>query len=263
MKNKLVILAWLLCSVVGNAQKKKTVIYINEKHQITSSKAYYNKLKTQLFDNVTIKKEDTILKKLSYTDFFGKLSSTKIKQLQKLYALRYGIDSTKTWLIHYVDTLPDKSKMPKESGILFKNPLTTDSIFITQTALEKGNNSFLYEKYPYHKHLKSYPDYIDTWHKEITNTNYVDTSTTLLHFYAVNKGIPDEDIKKYGYYNDISTLLKKSFNDGTGKNKLIIIYPDGAFYTSTLKEHKKVKKLTQRRIYERKKQKWLKKTLQE
>ena len=69
MKNKLVILAWLLCSVVGNAQKKKTVIYINEKHQTTSSKAYYNKLKTQLFDNVTIKKEDTILKKLSYTDF--------------------------------------------------------------------------------------------------------------------------------------------------------------------------------------------------
>ncbi|CAL2107187.1 conserved hypothetical protein [Tenacibaculum sp. 190524A02b] len=255
LKNRLVFILILVLHTYTYAQKTKT-IYVDENYKEIRKYKFVKKLASFLYEVVTINKQDTVYKKLRYFEYFGKLNNIKIRQLQQLYAKRYSIDSTKTWLIHYLDTLPNKKKMPKASGILFYTPKTKDSLFISDDNQKPQETYF--KNYAKHKHLESYTDYIIKLRKEFRQAKSFDKKNAmLLHFYNYNKGMPINELKSYAYFKDINKVLKKSFNDMLFKYQIILIYPNGEYYVSTAFERKKEhQKLLNKEYYNKRKRKW-------
>lgn len=255
---KRIIILFLILSSYQLLSQSKKVIYVNENYKKISKKEYQKKLKSKLFDIATTVKDTVILKKLRFSEFYGQLEETKRKQIFKLFHKRFHLDTTKVWVIHYIDSVPDKKKMPLKSGLEFidsKGKLT--GIFLTQNEFKNS-----YGKYPYkrHRHRTSYSDYIKGLKTE--NNKYKNSKgIELIHLYKTNKGFPNEELKKHNYYKDKLSFFKKFFTDGLKLYTSVLIYPDGNFYASKFHYHNAnfEKKLAKEKIYNRKKNKWLKK----
>lgn len=252
MKNS--ILFYILFSSVIfkiNSQHKK-IIYVNEAYKITTFLKYKKKLNSKLFDIAIVENDSAIFKKLRYNQYFGKLNKLKKSQLSKLLHKRYKIDSSKVWLIHYIDSIPNIKKMPEESGVEFIDSLgRATGIFLSNKKLKSD-----YKKHPYtgHMHTQSAKDFIKGIKKEKEKIrNHIE----LLHFYNFNKGFPTKKLNELKYYEDQQNLISNLFSDKLKKFPVIILHPNGEFYVAQKNNFKKERRMLKKPYFNKKKKKWL------
>ncbi|KZS39574.1 hypothetical protein AWE51_07930 [Aquimarina aggregata] len=205
-KNIVVAIIILLCTVSTKAQYKKK-IYLDEFNQQIKFEAYRQKSQSKVFDQVTFNNDTVEVKKLRFRTYFGKLNTEKKEQLNKFFLARHGIDSTKVWLIHHVDTLPNPKQMPKTSKI----------VYLDSTKRK-------------HKHVLNLEDYEGIIAKERENLKHK-KDIALLHFYTNDNQYPVQEHSN-NWYKDESTILKRIFSDGFMRYRVIIVYPNGDFFLS-------------------------------
>ena len=233
MKKIFILSVFIFHFFVSHSQEKKTV-YVDENYQIVSRKEFNKKNRSKLFYITNLDLDTAFYKKLRYKEFFGKLDFKKKHQLNKLFQSRFKIDTTKIWVIHYIDSLPNVKEMPKKSGIVF-----LDSIKVK------------------HKHVVSYEDYRKGISKEKKQYNKF-KDVELIHFYEFNKGYPKKDIESDHWYHDNIKMLKRIFTDGMKMYKVIILFPNGDFCLNPY-GYDKVKKILKKKKYYKEKKKWEKK----
>jgi hypothetical protein len=157
MKKYFIISLLTLSVITGYSQKRKT-IYVNENFTEIIFSEYKKGLKSGLFTATEIVNDTAIFLKLRYTEYFGTLSPQKKKQINSLFNKRFKVDTIKTWLIHYIDTLPNKKEMPKVSGVIVYDSLNkVKGIFSSK---KKFRSNFRINSKYKHKHVSSYTDYL-------------------------------------------------------------------------------------------------------
>lgn len=246
MKKTLLILVFILISINGFCQKLR-FFYQDEKGNNISFSSYNNRLNSGLYYATSSGYDTTFIKGMKFKEEYGKLDLIQKKQLNKLYAKRNDIDSTKTWLIHYIDSLPNITNMPKTTGLYLFNE------FESKIAEEIKSRRFYH--FAKDSFLISYKGYVG-YSKKIA-LNYNDykkislqehkkyakfESVELIHFFELNKGYPKEDIKKEKLFQDEYLVLKKIFNKNVDDDyHIIVIYPNGKYYKVYSREIFKVK----------------------
>jgi len=233
----------------------KEIIYVDEKFEKVDFATFSEKLNTQLFLTSLVEMDTIIFKKLRFKEYFGSLGKKK-SQLNKLYHQRYHVDSTKVWLIHYTDSLPKSTDFQREYDITlfdcFNEEVLSSEMYIRGTGRHSKTKSDRSEKIVTH-----YKDYLrrNSWKFKKLNNN---KGSSLLHFYEYNKGYSfKRDHKKW--IEDDNHILKGTFSDGLFLSyKLLVIYPNGDFYTSHyFKSFSDQKKLLKYKPFKKLKKKWL------
>jgi hypothetical protein len=252
MKKYFIISLLTLSVITGYSQKRKT-IYVNENFTEIIFSEYKKGLKSGLFTATEIVNDTAIFLKLRYAEYFGTLSPQKKKQINSLFNKRFKVDTIKTWLIHYIDTLPNKKEMPKVSGVIVYDSLNkVKGIFSSK---KKFRSNFRINSKYKHKHVSSYTDYL----KKIKNERKkVNKKVDFLHIYDFNKGTPSNTLEEYNYYKDNVSVFKRIFSDGVLNYKTIIVYPNGDFYLTHYNNIMKEKKLLRNNFFKRRRKEWLK-----
>lgn len=255
MKNIITPIFYLLMVLNMYSQQTKTV-YVDESYDEITKEKFERLLKSNLYDIAETTKDKKIYKKLRYKEYFGRLSKKNKDQLNKLFSSRYSIDSTKKWLFHYLDSLPNKEKMPKISGVIVYDSLDTKKAFFLSK--KKFNNN--YKKYinSKHRHVMSYDEFQDRIRKE---KKKISKKIAFTHIYNQNNGIPEEFLKEMNYYKDNIPIFRNIFSDGMKNYKTILIFPNGNFYLVNNYNISNVKKLLQSKFYSKRKKNWSKKHL--
>ncbi len=238
------------------------VVYVDESLQTIPEEVYVNKQKMNIFLEAEIVTDTVIYKKLFYNKFFGTLDKNKKSQLNKLLYQRYQMDSSKVWVIHYTDSLPDVTTLPKKDKIVYKPVDSTqeskEAALYFNSINRIRSNSF--SSTDYHEKLNrtkryhhfSYKSWYNSRKKEIKKYSKID-NTLLLHFYDYNAGFPAID-KNVKWHKDPYSIIKSIFSDGVKNYSRIIIHPDGDFFVSycclTFEEEKE---LTNKEFFDKKK----------
>tara|TARA_R110002096_G_scaffold185324_3_gene364091 strand:+ start:3298 stop:4023 length:726 start_codon:yes stop_codon:yes gene_type:complete len=186
-----------------NAQSD--TLYVDENNQDISKTIYLKKSKSGLYDGQRFSTDTIVLEKLRLRNCFGELEPRVKSQLFKLLHSRNHIDTTKTLLIHYGDTL--------------RKP----SYYIKNNKERKYMYSFAHEHYNTHKGFVLAHKICKNRYRKFKKIAQV------LHFYNINNGHP-EQYKGHVWYKDYSSLLKKLFLSGYLHSRVIIIRPNGEFF---------------------------------
>lgn len=125
-------------------------------------------------------------------------------QLFKLLNKRSNIDTTKTLIIHYNDSL----KSPNQYS-------------------EKGETKYMVSFG--HEHLNTYKGFLIGHKNCLRRHNKYKKIANVLHFYITNNGHPSR-YKKLFWYKDYGSIIKKMFSDSYKNFDRIIIHPNGEFY---------------------------------
>jgi len=243
--------------------QEKERVYVDENYQKIDFQKFTKKLQSNLFYVAKVENDTALFKKLRFKQYFGNIGLKKKYQLNKLFYKRYQIDTTKTWLIHYLDSLPDIAKMPVESGVIFLDSMgNQDGKMLSETQYKNslvrksGNAIYLNTQInnKRHMHIISFSDYkkiIPNEKRKYKKVKDVD----LLHFYNYDKGYLKNDINN-NLYKDHNLILKRTFTDGMRMYNTIILFANGDF---CLNPNGKVKKLLKPVKFKKEEKKWIKK----
>ncbi|MDY0779921.1 hypothetical protein [Tenacibaculum sp. IB213877] len=242
MKETILLILLIFLNLTSFSQKKQeSTIYLNENFDKITYKKFKEKLNSHFFARTWAEKEGKKIIKLRYLDYYGKLGSLKKSQLNKLYYQKFKLDTTKVWLIHYIDTLP---KVNPNGSI----KLTKHNKRLKHLVLGRNDPDKTYSVKS--KSLKKAAS------KQKKYYNIKGNHFNFLYFYNIDKGFGKFD--KTLFLKDYNQILKKSFSDGLVTFETIIIHPDGQFYMSWHPLYKKDEiKLTNYKYYEKEKIKWL------
>lgn len=255
MKNIITPIFYLLIVTNTYSQQTKTV-YVDESYDEITKRKFDRLLKSNLYDIAETTRDKKIYTKLRYKEYFGRLSKKNKDQINKLFNSRYNIDSTKKWLFHYIDSLPNKEKMPKISGVIIYDSVETKkSFFISKKVFNKNYRKYMNSK---HRHVMSYDEFQDKIRKE---KKKISKKIVFTHIYNQNNGIPEEFLKEMNYHKDNIPVFRNVFSDGMKNYKTILIFPNGNFYLVNNYNMSKIKKLLQSSFYKKSKKIWLKKHL--
>ncbi|WP_442265606.1 hypothetical protein ACSIGC_15080 [Tenacibaculum sp. ZS6-P6] len=269
---KQIIIVSLFAFISINAQRtthQKKYRYYNADFKEISFLNFKQNEDSELFKTVNYENDSSFIRKLMYKEVFGKLDKRRHHQLKKLYSLRYKIDTTKAWFIHYVDSIPNKEKMPAQSGIAYYNKQKEVIGFVPYGSDSKTPKKD-YSNAAYHAHLSSYNDYVHHIEKEISSFGKEKTSE-LIHFYNKNHGFPKNVLYNLSYFKDDNLILKKSFREAVRNYEVIVIHPDGQFYLSFFGNRNYIsfsgrknitKKLLKKSFFNRKRKQWKRKVKQ-
>jgi hypothetical protein len=202
---------FFLVVVSSYSQVKKKTIYLNENYTEITKREHHKKLKSKIYHSLTYDLDSLVYKKLRLSHFFGKLDKLKKQQLFKLLYVRNSIDTTKTLVFHYKDTLKLKSEFPKNDTVVF---------------LKNGR----------HKHLISYKKFLKQ-HTNCVKKHNQFTNVTVVHYYHINNGHQDV-IGELIWYKDPSGIIKRLFSDTYENFKYFILKPNGTFFIQSVRESK-------------------------
>jgi len=270
--------------------QSKRIYYSDEEYKQINYTEFSKKVDSKLYLMAIFENDTAIFKKLRFKEYFGHLSAQKKTQLNKLFYKRFQIDSSKIWLIHYIDSIPNIKKIPKEvihhfidsinkkenreivldkesiknhDYYYLNTPLYNDSLhgFLTKRIMNKKELfQFLeHSQYVTHRHINNYNNYRTSISKEKKKMKKY-KKIILLHFCSTDlfnsAGKIDEK-----FFIDPNLILKKTFSDGMLMYNNIIIKPNGDFYLNsdfTLPNH-----IFNDREYQSLEKKWLKKVQKE
>lgn len=207
MSKRVLFIAFFLFLFVSYSQNKE-IYYIDEASKSIDFSDYKKRLKSKMFFENIIENDSAIFKKLRFKEFYGKIDATQKTQVNSLFSKLYAIDSTKTWLIHYQDTLPD--------------------IKIEQKRLKTVHLDSMRPR----KGLFNYEDDVKLIEKELAFYGKME-NIILLHFFNTNNGYPIDNEGKEWYY-DYSSILRKFFNVRLEPFYMCVIHPSGDFYVTPL-----------------------------
>lgn len=195
------------------SQKKKESVYLDESYNVITKKQYNKRLNSEIYHSLNYDLDTIKYKKLRLSHFFGKLEGVKKQQLFKLLYLRNGVDTTKTLVFHYNDTLKAKKYFPEKDSVAY---------------FKKGR----------HKHLICYDTFLEQ-HKKCVDKWRKKDNISILHYYCVNKGHPDE-IGEVLWYKDPSNVIKNVFRDDYKNFKFFALKPNGHFFVYSIRDSKKL-----------------------
>ena len=199
----------LFILMISNIYSQQKTVYVGENYDKIPKSKFNELLKSNLYDIAKTTRDSVIYKKIRYKEYFGKLNQSNKSQLNKLFSLRYKIDSTKKWIFHYIDTLPNKEKMPKLSGILVYDSIDTQKTFFLSKKI--FNKNYLKYMNTRHRHVMSYDQYQKKVKKE---KKQISKKITFTHIYNQNNGIPEEFLEEMNYYKDNVPVFRNIFSDG-------------------------------------------------
>ena len=244
----------------GYSQNKDT-LYVDENYKEIGRVEFERKTYSDFFIIATTTNDTAIFKKVRFREYFGNLNSNKKHQLNKLLYKKHKIDSTKIWVIHHTDTIPNKEKFHKNSGIILLDSLGKEyGEVMSITDFNSKHAKRLYKQSlndnRIAKRVRSFEDYnriLTTRKKELKRFK----DAKLLHFYSHNENL---SIEKYqiDWIKDDNLILQKIFTDGIRIYNNVIIYPNGDFYAHSGRAPLwKQKKLLKKRLYKKLKKEWL------
>ena len=117
MKNLLFTAFFLLFGLSQSYSQTKRIIYADENYKQIDFTEYSKKMKSGLYFFARFENDTAVFKKLRFKEFYGSLNTHKKTQLNKLFYQRFQIDSTKIWLIHYIDSVPDIKRITNKSDL--------------------------------------------------------------------------------------------------------------------------------------------------
>ncbi len=196
-------------SILRGFSQGKQLIHVDENYKEISSSEFERRLKSKLFYYTKYTSDTIDYKKLKFREFFGNIGFEKKKQLNDLFKKKYRIDSSKVWVIHYYDSLPDTKKMPKNTLIEIKYASSTPTVRnkMSLEVFKKGLRK-MKERYWRNKKAKLYNFY-----------NYKNE-------YPIAKS-------KVKWYKDENLVLKKMFGQGVDMYATIILLKNGNYYFSS------------------------------
>jgi len=256
MKKTSVILILILLSLKVYSQDKK-IILLDEKYKEIGFDEFNKKAQTDFFYVAIISTDTAVFKKLRFKEIYGKLNSRDKYQLDSLLQKKRNIDTTKVWVIHYKDSLPDVKKMRKKSGIIIIDSTGKEKSKILSWDQYKRNKIGKKGYGRLRKYVTSYKDFKKGFNREkkyLRNQKKIE----LLHFYNINKGYPLDD-DEFNWMKDTNQILRKIFTIGVQMYKTIVLHPDGNFYVITHNDSlDKQKKAISLHSFKKSKKIWLK-----
>ncbi|ULC60526.1 hypothetical protein MBM09_05925 [Flaviramulus sp. BrNp1-15] len=231
--SKLVLIVFFIISINLNAQKD--TIYVDENDDYISKQVFYKKMNSPIYHGLRFDTDTLVLQTIRFKYYFGNLSSPIKSQLFKLLNKRHQIDTSKTLIIHYLDTLRAKSEYSKKNTVVFYDslnrvikPLIKSSQISDGVKFDFTN----YNKVAKHKHIQNYRRFLKL-NKKCTKRYYKynnkhNEKVSVFHFYNVNNGHPNE-FKELRWFKDYASLLKKLFFDENANTNFAIIKPSGEF----------------------------------
>jgi hypothetical protein len=260
MKN---ILLLITLFAINSYSQNKDTIYVDENYKKISLSEFERKTNSDFFVVATTTNDTAIFKKVRFREYFGKLNLKKKHQLNKLLYKKHKIDSSKIWLIHHTDTIPNIELFHKKSGIILLDSLGNEygevmniKDFNSKHAKRLYKQSLNDNRIA--KRVRSFEDYnriLTTRKKELGRFK----DAKLLHFYNYNENY---SLEKYqiNWIKDNNLILENFFTDGNRIYNNVIIYPNGDCYAHSGRAPLwKQKKLLKKRLYNKLKKEWLKK----
>ncbi len=215
MKKILQLLIVLTMLNLSHGQVKDT-LYLDTNYKELSKGDFLKRLRSNLFYIAHVENDSVFYRKLRYRQYFGKLDGLKKHQFNKLFRKRYEIDTTKVWLIHYVDTLYWRYKKPS-----VHRPTFLDSVCYRDLKSIMSDGKF--------KKFVNNSDRRTVKRTERKRKSSKFKNMELIHFYNFNKGYPVKEIEYGRWFEDHNLLVKKTFSDGIRNYKSIILFPNGNF----------------------------------
>ncbi|WOD43249.1 hypothetical protein [Hwangdonia lutea] len=215
-----------------NALSQVRTVYADETGKIISKAVYQKKLKSSIYSGFLYRTDSIVLEKLRLKYYFGRLTPTVKTQFFKFINHRHQIDTTKSLLIRYVDTLRAKSEYPIRNIFIFNNHEIKDySVTYTEYISRKKSSEVYYRRYK----------------KKLVK----------LDFYGHNNGHP-EVYENLRWYKDYGYLIKKIFCQLKNDLTTIIIHPDGEFYIESTETNLPFTDLFRKRNWFKHKNKFIK-----
>lgn len=188
-------------------------VYVNEHNKIITKSLFYKKVESDIFNGLQFKTDSVLLKKIRFNYFFGSLEKSTKTQIFKFLNKKHQIDTSKTMIIHYRDTLKSIGEFPKVSH---HNYRPFSSVISCSPYFDETKS-------------RSHKDFIISHQKCIKTHQKIDDNISVLHFYYHNNGHRNK-FKNLTWYHDSNQLIKNIFTDEYKNYEWIIIHPDGEFY---------------------------------
>lgn len=273
------LLVFILQTAVATNAQSMIPSYKDEKDISIEFKVYNKKIESGLFYPIVQIKNDSLIKLVRLKEYFGQLDQKTYQIIRNRITQVVEVDPLKTLLIHYIDSLPNVSYMPKVSGFYKVYPdgrrfisglnskryrhFSEDSVPIS---LMKNLNYINFKELVKRKNFRkktllNYKDYQSiTFIEQEELTKF--QSIELVHFFNRNNGYPTKDILKEKLIKDDDLFLQRLFNPAFfDKYKTILIYPDGSYYKSYSRAlvKRNENKLFKFKSFEKERRKWTKK----
>lgn len=192
--------------ILSDSYAQLDTIYLDESDKFISKTIFENKIGSTIYHGLKFETDTLVLNKVRFSYYFGELSPSVKTQLFQLLNKRHQIDTTKTLIIHYQDTLKPLEQFPKRDSIVYLDSLSKR-----------------------HIHLWGYDSFLNAHKKCFQNHKKYKKEAQLLHFYAHNLGHPNK-VKNLEWFKDYGLVIKKIFADSYQNFKIIIIHSDGEFF---------------------------------
>ncbi|MFY0715093.1 hypothetical protein J1D01_15585 [Seonamhaeicola sp. NFXS20] len=190
--------------------------------------SFKDKLRSKFYGGVRYSTDTLVVQELIPNYVFGKLSPNLKSQLFKMLSSRNNIDTLKTLLIYYKDTLISRNEFPKRDYLIFR-----DSLGEVMGISKKTGWYFdvrPYKKAKYHEVKYSYKSF-----NKIMRFNFKKykrfKQVEPVFFYGYNKGL-DLNNLKVQWHKDYGHLIKKLFKYKNYWFRQLILKPNGEFFVS-------------------------------
>lgn len=220
------IITLLVLVVFSKVFAQRDTIYADENGSKISKSFFYEKMNAPLYTGFRYETDTLVLEKIKFSHYFGKLSPVKKNQLFQLLSLRNKIDTTKTLLIHYQDTLKAIHEFPKKNSIIYKDSIGN---IVTTAPSSKRIDLNEFRNIKTHIHQGNYSSFISATKRCLRYYKKYRETVGVLHFYDVNNGHP-EQVKNIKWYKDYGSIIKRLFLKKNQNMRSLIIKPSGEFF---------------------------------
>lgn len=234
--NKITLLLVLFLTFsVSSAQTK----YLDWNLQEINQEIFTLKMRSGKYTSSRVQVDSSFkFMKLRRKEVFGKLDTVTLHQLRSALAKFEGVDVNKTLFVHYIDTMP-----------VVANLSPRDTIIIEEKVDENGNT------YTSHTHLQSF----NTERKNLLKELNFMKKFKEVEFVHLSNVLNDYPVWIEGHkmMEDPMKSFRKVFSDGLTPYKNILLFSDGEFLMTDYKMcPKQVKKLINRKKFDKEKKKW-------
>jgi hypothetical protein len=202
MKHFLYFLLFCFAGNLLNGQDGK-VAFLDENYEIITEASFNKKNNSTLYYSKRLITDSVTYDRLSFKYYLGVLDKKLNEQLFSILKQRNNVDTTKTIIIHYKDTLPPVSSFPKKDSIVYHVNGT-------------------------HRHVNSHK----TFKKIIRGCIRANDrrKSVVYHFYNVNNDYPLQTTDLLWHKDNLQLLRKLFYDRNSGNfNWFIILQTNGNY----------------------------------
>ncbi|SFD31710.1 hypothetical protein SAMN04487987_10993 [Algibacter pectinivorans] len=218
------LLATMFCYVKAFSQSD--TIYLDELDNPVSKIKFYTKEQSSIYSGTRYSSDTLVLQTLRLNYMYDKMPLISKERLFNFLSSNYKLDTTKTIVIHYTNTLKNPKDYPNRTPVY-----KFDSLNNTYKLLKYHNagNLDLTLGVSGHMHAQNYSAIMYGYKQCIKYHRKKNEELSVLHLYAKNEGFPLEE-KGLEWYLDKNQFIKGFFKKFNTVSNIVIIQPNGEFY---------------------------------